>query len=266
MTTLPLYQIDAFTDRLFAGNPAAVVICDDVWPSDDIMQAIAAENNLAETAFLHRTSKENQLRFFTPTFEIDLCGHATLCTAHVVFHHLQYPEPTITFMTPLAGEITITRDNNQYVMNLPAWPLQPISNEEQARLLAALRLKNDDVIEMGKKRDYMVVLRTPQMVRDLAPDFAALKEIPTFACVTAATQDGNFVSRFFTPIDGIDEDPVTGSSHCMLVPYWAAKLGKRHFIAHQLSARGGVLTCVDLGDRVTVAGSAVTFLEGKITL
>lgn len=266
MISARMFQCDAFTTHLFAGNPGAVVVLD-TWPDEKIMQAVAAENNLAETAFIVRNGADWDIRYFTPKAEIDLCGHATLCTAHVIFHQLNHDAASITLHTHLAGDVQIARDSPaRYVMNLPSWPPGPITPDEHRELMACLKLGVRDVLATGKHRDYLVVVQNQDIVKNMKPDFVRMRDLKLFVCVTAATDDGHFVSRFFTPTDGIDEDPVTGSAHCMLVPFWTEQLGKNDFIARQLSERGGTLYCTMLGDRVQIAGDVVTFFETTLTL
>lgn len=266
MTTARMFQCDAFTNRLFGGNPGAVVVVES-WPDNATMQAIAGENNLAETAFLLRTGDDWFIRYFTPKAEIDLCGHATLCTAHVIFRHLNHTASSVTLHTHMVGDITIARDENaRYVMNLPSWPPNPITPDEHRELMACLKLGVRDVLSTGKHRDYVVVVQNEDIVKNLRPDFTRMKDLKLFVCVTAATDDHNFVSRFFTPSDGIDEDPVTGSAHCMLVPFWEAHLNRTEFVARQLSERGGTLYCQMLEDRVQIAGDVVTFFETTIPI
>jgi PhzF family phenazine biosynthesis protein len=266
MTTYIMYQCDAFTDRLFAGNPGAVMLLEQDTLTPETMQAIADENNLAETAFITRRGNDVHIRYFTPVAEIDLCGHVTLCAAHVMFHHQAWAGDTLTLHTHLAGTVSVTRDEPNYVLNFPAWPVQPIAPNEHDALIKCLGVDPARVVQTGKYRDYLVVLRDENDVATLAPNFTAMKKLGAFVCVTAPDNSGHFVSRFFTPTDGIDEDPVTGSAHCMLVPYWAARLGRRDFIARQLSKRGGTLICTHQGDRVTIAGQVVTFFEARVTL
>ncbi len=266
MTTLRMFQCDAFSDELFRGNPGAVVICDDTWLPEKTMQDIAGENNLAETSFVLNKNGDWYVRYFTPKAEIDLCGHVTMCTAHVIFKHLGFDGPKLVLHTHLAGDVTVARDGRRYVMNFPSWVPKDLLDAQRDELAACLRIDPSDILYTGKYRDFLVVLPTETAVRDLRPDFSRMKGLNDFVCVTAKSDDGHFVSRFFTPTDGIDEDPVTGSAHCMLIPYWSKQLDKSEFVARQLSERGGVLYCRDLGERVEIAGSAVTFLDGVIYL
>ncbi len=259
---ITIYQADAFTDKLFGGNSAAICPLDD-WLSDDLMQKIAVENNLAETAFFVKTDNGYKLRWFTPEYEIDLCGHATLATAHILFTELGYSQDVIHFETMKAGILTVTQDDGLYSMDFPSRP--PFAAAMPAGLMEAMG--GPHPVEVLKSRDYMLVYDTEYDVRAAAPDFALLAHVDTVGViVTAPGNNADFVSRFFAPAAGIDEDPVTGSAHCNLIPYWSARLGKKELHAYQLSARHGELWCKDLGDRVLMAGRAVTFLRGEIEI
>ncbi len=262
---LPIYQVDAFAEKLFGGNPAAICPMRE-WLPDATMQAIAAENNLAETAFfVHEGGAADYLlRWFTPTVEVDLCGHATLASAHVVFSFLQPGRERVSFRTLKAGTLTVEKNGDLLVMDFPARPAKQV--EPPAGLLAALGGKPREVL---KARDHMVVYGSAAEVAALKPDFAALGKITECwsAMATAPGENGvDFVSRFFAPRQGIDEDPATGSSHCTLAPYWAKRLGKTKLVARQLSRRVGALTCTLNGDRVAIAGRAVLYLEGEIEI
>ncbi len=259
---LPLYQVDAFTDRLFGGNPAGVVPLEE-WPSDRVLQAIAAENNLAETAFFLRRGDGYELRWFTPKVEVDLCGHATLASAYVIFRFLAPELRRVVFQTREAGTLTVTREGEALAMDFPARPAKPV--EPPAGLAAALGETPEAVLAA---RDHLAVFRDAATVRALAPDSAALERLDCFAVIATAPGDGeiDFVSRFFAPKAGIPEDPVTGSAHCTLIPYWAERLGKARLKAKQVSPRGGDLDCAIAGDRVTVAGRCVLYLEGMISV
>jgi predicted PhzF superfamily epimerase YddE/YHI9 len=259
---LPMYQVDAFTDSLFGGNPAAVCPLD-AWLPDATMQAIAAENNLAETAFFVRDGSDYALRWFTPTVEVDLCGHATLASGHVVFSFLEPKRDSVGFHTAKAGTLTVGRCGDRLVMDFPAWPAEPC--EPPAGLLAALGGTPRAVL---RARDHLVVYDTAAAIMALKPDLAALGKIESWAAIVTAPGDNgiDFVSRFFAPAQGVPEDPVTGSAHCTLVPYWAKRLGKTQFEARQLSRRGGALRCALNGDRVSIGGQAVTYLEGSISV
>ncbi|HEY1203313.1 MAG: PhzF family phenazine biosynthesis protein [Bryobacteraceae bacterium] len=257
---LPLYQIDAFTGRLFAGNPAAVCPLDQ-WLEASTMQAIAAENNLSETAFFVRRGDGYELRWFTPATEVDLCGHATLASAFVVFEFLEPAAEAVRFETR-SGELTVRRQDGLLVMDFPARPPEPCAPDPA--LAAAL---GKAPRELWETRDYLAVYESEEDVRSLAPDMKALAAVGHFAvCVTAPGREADFVSRFFAPASGVPEDPVTGSAHCALAPYWSRRLGKKDLHALQVSARGGELFCHDGGDRVRIAGQAVKYLEGFISL
>ncbi|MBP2302209.1 PhzF family phenazine biosynthesis protein [Azospirillum picis] len=259
---LPLYQVDAFTDRVFAGNPAAVVPLES-WLPDAQLQAIAAENNLSETAYLVRSGEGYELRWFTPAVEVDLCGHATLASAFVISTILEPGRAHIEFATRQAGVLTVTRDGDRYTLDFPSRPAAPAGSPDPA-LVPALGGPAPAAVLRG--RDYLVVYDSADAVRALTPDMAAVAKLDLFAvCVTAPGEGGvDFVSRFFTPAKGIPEDPVTGSAHCMLTPYWAERLGKTVLTARQVSARGGDLLCELAGDRVRIGGQAVLYLEGSI--
>lgn len=257
---LPLYQIDAFTSRLFAGNPAAVCPLEE-WLEAATMQSIAAENNLAETAFFVRRGDGYDLRWFTPAIEVDLCGHATLASAFVVFEFLDPAAQVVTFRTQ-SGELTVRRLDGRLVMDFPARP--PARCTSNPALDAAL---GSAPRELWETREYVAVYESEQDVRSLAPDMKALAALGHFAvCVTAPGHEADFVSRFFAPASGVPEDPVTGSAHCALTPYWSQRLGKKDLHAFQVSARGGELFCHDGGERVQIAGQAVKYLEGFISL
>lgn len=258
MARIPLYQIDAFTGRLFAGNPAAVCPLEE-WLSPEQMQAMAAENNLSETAFFVRGVEGYDLRWFTPKVEVDLCGHATLASAFVVFQYLEPERKEVRFHTR-SGELTVRRQGELLVMDFPA--REPVRCAVPRELAAALGAAPSEVWEA---RDYLAVYETEEQVRGLEPDMAALARVGHFAViVTAPGREADFVSRFFAPAAGVPEDPVTGSAHCTLTPYWARRLGKSRLEARQVSARGGELICEHRGERVEIAGRAVRYLEGTV--
>ncbi|HVX67824.1 MAG TPA: PhzF family phenazine biosynthesis protein [Bryobacteraceae bacterium] len=257
---IPIYQVDAFAGCLFGGNPAAVCPLEE-WPEDHVMQSIAAENNLAETAFFLRHGEPHALRWFTPALEVDLCGHATLASAFVFFEYLDRAARAVRFSTR-SGELLVRREGGLLAMDFPARP--PRQCEPDAALAAAL---GKTPCELWESRDYMAVYNSEDEVRALAPDMKALAAIGHFAViVTAPGRSSDFVSRFFAPASGVDEDPVTGSAHCTLVPFWARRLGKSELHAMQVSARGGELFCRDRGGRVEIAGRAVPYLEGVINV
>ncbi|MFV3127798.1 PhzF family phenazine biosynthesis protein [Niveispirillum sp. KHB5.9] len=258
---LPLYQVDAFTDTLFAGNPAAVVPLES-WLPDAVMQSIAAENNLAETAFFVRDADEWFIRWFTPANEIDLCGHATLASAFVIRNFINHDATEFIFRTKVAGALRVFYADDLYTLDFPTRAPQAI--DVHPDLIPALGGPQPELVQAA--RDWFVVYKDAATVRALSPDFALLNGVGRMTIVTAPGDEPgvDFVSRFFAPMDGIPEDPVTGSAHCTLIPYWAERLGKDMLEAHQVSARGGRLHCRLLGDRVHIAGRAVLYLEGTI--
>ncbi len=257
---LRLYQIDAFTEDVFGGNPAAVCPLES-WLPDATLQAVARENNLSETAFFVPDGEGYRLRWFTPVDEVDLCGHATLASAHVVFRHLRPEAGSVRFETK-SGHLTVKREADELVMDFPALPANPVPvpPDMTAGLGAA-----PEAAFAGM--DYLALFGTDAEVRALEPDFAVLARLDLRGVVvTAPGGEVDFVSRFFCPRLGVDEDPVTGSAHCMLAPFWAARLGRTSLRARQLSARGGKLGCDVVGDRVRLTGKAVQYLEGDIFL
>jgi PhzF family phenazine biosynthesis protein len=255
---IPFYQVDAFTARVFGGNPAAVCPLED-WLDDGTLQDIAAENNLSETAFFTGSGDRRQLRWFTPGCEIDLCGHATLASAFVICELLERDRREIRFETR-SGELAVSRNEGLYTLDFPARKPKRIDVSEEL-----VRALGDAPRELWSSRDYMAVYRSEDQLRALAPDFAAVARLPTFGViVTAPGNEVDFVSRFFVPAGGINEDPVTGSAHCTLVPYWAEMLGKNKLTARQVSKRGGDLWCELAGDRVYMSGNAVLFATGEI--
>jgi len=257
---VPIYQVDTFSSRLFAGNPAAVCPLDR-WMDDGLLQSIAAENNLAETAFFVEDDGRYRLRWFTPTVEVDLCGHATLATAFVILNRLTPDKDRVTFATR-SGELTVVREGNRYRMDFPSRP--PELCQPHPDLLHALGGTPEAVFAA---RDYLVVYRGEDEVAALRPDMEKLSHVDRFAViVTAPGKNDDFVSRFFAPSKGVPEDPVTGSAHCTLIPYWAKRLGKTALKARQISKRGGELWCQDRGERVSMSGGAALFLEGSIHL
>lgn len=256
---LSIYQVDAFTDRVFGGNPAAVCPLKE-WISADLMQKIAFENNLSETAFFVREGDVFGLRWFTPRVEVDLCGHATLATAHVLFNELGYDKEEINFETKV-GRLVVRKEENRLMMDFPTTHMPKVS--APPILFQALGVHPTD--ETFKTDDYMVVLEKEKLLADLNPDFKMLKEVNARGIiVTAPGDEVDFVSRFFAPQVGIDEDPVTGSAHTKLTPYWSEKLGKEEMNALQISERVGTLTVRNKGERVEILGNALTFLRGEI--
>ncbi|MEN6587924.1 MAG: PhzF family phenazine biosynthesis protein [Sulfuricella sp.] len=255
---IPLYQVDAFTDRLFSGNPAAVCPLD-AWPEDGWMQAVAAENNLSETAFLVGGSGRYGLRWFTPATEVDLCGHATLASAYVIFNFVEPELDEVTFDTR-SGELRVRRDGDWLRMDFPALPPTPCPCPED--LARGLGRQPKAVLSADK---YLAIFDTEAEIRALEPDMEMLKRLDLMGVIASAPgSDADFVSRFFAPKAGVPEDPVTGSAHCVLMPYWAERLGKSSFLARQVSRRGGEIHCALKGDRVELAGQAVLFLRGEI--
>ena len=261
MTLLPFFQVDAFAGQAFAGNPAAVMPLTE-WLRDEVMQAIAAENNLAETAFTvpsERNDADYDLRWFTPTVEVDLCGHATLASAHILMNGAN-----IRFATR-SGILAVTRDGGKLALNLPAYPVEPGT---EPGLLEALGLPADTptFLSRGGNGAAIALLIDEAAVRAIAPDFPALRTIDRLVIVTAPGNHSAIVSRVFAAYHGIDEDPVTGSAHAALVPFWAARLDRHHFSAFQASRRGGHLDCEHRGDRVILGGTCVTLIEGHFQL
>ena len=257
-----IFQIDAFTTRLFAGNPAAVMLLDDFLP-DARLQAVAAENNLAETAFLVPDGKDYRLRWFTPAVEVPLCGHATLASAAVVMERLEPGRVSVVFHSK-SGPLTVSRVPGGYVLDFPSRPSEKIPTP--TAVAQALGVTPTEVFL--NSFNYMAVLESHQSVRTLAPDLAAVARLDRGGVIVTAPGDGtyDFVSRYFAPAKGIPEDPVTGSAHCMLVPYWAQRLGKTEVRAYQASKRGGELLCRLAGERVELQGACVFYLEGEAIL
>jgi len=255
-----MYQVDAFAGQVFSGNPAAICPLE-AWLPDAQMQSIAAENNLAETAFFVPNGGGYKLRWFTPAVEVDLCGHATLASAYVILNELTPADRSVSFETK-SGALTVTREGDLYSMDFPSRP--PQECEVYPELVPALGGRPEKVLAA---RDYLVVYGSEEEVRALRPDMAALMKIDRFAVIaTAPGREADFVSRFFAPAKGVPEDPVTGSAHCTLIPYWSKRLGKQKLHAFQVSPRGGELWCEDRGERVTMSGKAVRFFEGAIFL
>ena len=261
MTLLPFFQVDAFAGQAFAGNPAAVMPLTE-WLPDDVMQSIAAENNLAETAFAVPSLADDvdyDLRWFTPTVEVDLCGHATLASAHILMGGA-----AIRFATR-SGILTVTRIQGKLALDLPAYPVEPGT---EPGLLAALGLPDDTptFLSRGGNGAAIALLADEDAVRAVAPDFPALRAIDRLVIVTAPGRHSAIASRVFAAYHGIDEDPVTGSAHAALVPFWANRLGRHHFTALQASKRSGQLDCEHRGDRVILGGTCVTMIEGHFQL
>jgi PhzF family phenazine biosynthesis protein len=258
---IPMYQVDAFAGHVFSGNPAAICPLEN-WLPDTQMQAIAAENNLAETAFFIRNGAGYKLRWFTPLVEVELCGHATLASAFVILNDLTPGERSVSFDTK-SGVLTVTREGDLYSLDFPSRPPEACDNVYPG-LVPALGGKPVTVLSA---RDYLVVYGSEDELRALRPDMSALMKVDRFAVIaTAPGREADFVSRFFAPAKGVPEDPVTGSAHCTLIPYWSKRLGRKKLHAFQVSPRGGELWCEDRGARVTISGKAVRFFEGAIFL
>lgn len=260
MNGIPIYQVDAFTGKLFSGNPAAVCPLNE-WLPDTTMQQIAAENNLSETAFVVRQSDGYAIRWFTPQVEVDLCGHATLASAWVVFNKLGHDSDLIRFHSPRSGALPVRRDGDLMTLNFPSDPVTVVEDLKlfarcfEKEPLRAFRGKTDFLLEYAKESD----------IRSLRADFTRIVRLDARGViVTAPGDEVDFVSRFFGPACGVDEDPVTGSAHTTLTPFWAARLGRNVLEARQLSARGGALRCHHLGDRTEISGTAVLYMEGVI--
>jgi len=262
MIQIPIFQVDAFTDKLFSGNPAAVCPLES-WLPDETLQKIAMENSVPETAFFVSTDAGYEIRWFTPDIEQDLCGHATLAAAHVIARHLDPALSTIRFLSK-SGELTVLIENALITLNFPS--RIPVPAAAPQVVMDAIQVKP---LEVLKSRDYLLVYDDEEIIRGLKPKQNILDRInldPGGVIVTAPGKEADFVSRFFTPQASIFEDPVTGSAHCSLIPYWSKRLRKESMVALQLSARGGKLYCKDLGERVLISGEAVTYMKGHISI
>ncbi len=257
---MTVYHVDAFTNKLFGGNPAAVCPLQQ-WLADDVMQKLAAENNLSETAFFVKDGEDFFIRWFTPEFEIDLCGHATLASAFVLFYQLNYAANVIRFNSK-SGLLEITRKDDLIELNFPSRP--PVECEIPELLLKGVSIAPVAVL---KSRDYFLVYDSEEDIRNIKPDYSYLNQLDSIGIiVTAPGRQVDFVSRFFVPNSIIGEDPVTGSAHCNLIPYWSKKLNKTAMVAKQLSAREGDLYCELHGERVTMAGNGVLYMKGEFYL
>jgi len=258
---IKFYQVDAFTDKLFGGNPAGVCPLEE-WLPEDVMQNIAFENNLAETAFFVINGEDYELRWFTPLAEVDLCGHATLAASHIIFNHLGYNREKIIFHSR-SGELIVRQKEDLLVLNFPSDNMREVEISED--IYNGIGKKP---VEMYKgKTDYMLVYETQKEIEEIVPNFSEIeKSGARGVIVTAKGEEVDFVSRFFAPLVGVNEDPVTGSAHTSLIPYWAVKLGKKELTAMQLSKRKGKLFCKLINGRVEIAGYAVTYLEGSIKI
>ena len=259
---ITLYHVDAFTSEIFKGNPAAVCPLDH-WLPDELMLKIALENSVSETAFFIPTSEGFEIRWFTPEIEMDLCGHATLATAHVIARHLHYPKEVIKLRSK-SGDLSVKVGEKLITLDFPSRKAVP--SQVPQIILDALKEQPNEIL---KARDYLLVFESEEIIRNMKPEKSLMDQInlaPGGIIVTAPGRKVDFVSRFFSTQASIFEDPVTGSAHCTLIPYWRERLGKDSMIALQLSKRGGKLVCKDLGERVNISGEAVTYLVGTITL
>jgi PhzF family phenazine biosynthesis protein len=259
-TRIRIYQVDAFSSQVFSGNPAAICPLEE-WLPDDQMQAIAGENNLSETAFFVRNGDGYGLRWFTPMVEIDLCGHATLASAFIILNDLTPSENSVRFQTK-SGTLVVTREGDLFSLDFPSRP--PAECKTPSHLVEALGGNPEAILAA---RDYLVVYGSEDEVRKLEPNMQLVSQLDKFAViVTAPGKDVDFVSRFFAPAKGVPEDPVTGSAHCTLIPYWSKRLGKKKLHAYQVSRRGGELWSEDRRERITMSAKAARFLEGTIYL
>ncbi|TLP77332.1 PhzF family phenazine biosynthesis protein [Maribacter sp. ACAM166] len=258
-----IYQIDAFTKTLFGGNPAAVCILNS-WLSDETMQNIAAENNLAETAFAVKKENHYELRWFTPEIEVDLCGHATLATAFVLYNYYGFKENTLRFISTRSGELLVQNNENRLLtMDFPTDDLNTIT--EQAAITKAIGKKPLETFK--GKTDFLLIYESQEIIESIRPNFHLLNELECRGIIVSAKgNEVDFVSRFFAPQCGIPEDPVTGSAHTTLTPYWSKKLNKTTLTAKQLSKRGGMLQCEYNGERIKISGNAVCYLIGEIEI
>ena len=258
---MKIYQVDAFTNTIFKGNPAAVCPLEK-WISEDLMQAIAEENNVSETAFFVKNNTQFELRWFTPTCEVDLCGHATLAAAHIIFTELDYKETKLDFSSK-SGILTVEKKEDWYTLNFPSEAIEEIETPQILK----------DALNITILKTYkgiwklLVLLENEDAIKNLTPNFSKLTELESRGIiVTSKGNNTDFVSRFFAPKIGINEDPVTGSAHTLLIPFWAKKLTKNNLEAIQLSKRTGYLKCIYLNERVEISGQAITFLKGKLTI
>ncbi len=257
---LEIFQVDAFTNKPFGGNPAAVVPLG-AWLGDETMQAIAAENNLSETAFFVKEGDKYHIRWFTPSVEVNLCGHATLATAFVIFEALGLEESAIKFHSNRSGALGVEKQGDKFVLDFPAYALSEIETLPELRDVEVPPLRSWET----QGNMLMMLLRSQEEVRSLEPDMHKVAQLPyDEVIITARGDDCDFVSRMFAPRIGIPEDPVTGAIHCSLIPYWAGELGKDKMFARQVSKRGGELFCELAGDRVRIGGQAVLYMKGEI--
>jgi PhzF family phenazine biosynthesis protein len=261
---MTLYQIDAFTDKLFSGNPAAVIPLQK-WIDDELMQNIAMENNLSETVFFvpsDLTDADFEIRWFTPELEINLCGHATLASAFVIFNYLHFARTEIKFSSQ-SGILSVTKNGELIEMNFPSWTPER-SNESAEIFQRALGV--NEIVGIYKNRDLLIELSNEDAVKNCAPDFSLIRKSGYKIIITARGNSVDFVSRFFAPTAGIDEDPVTGSAHSQLIPFWSKKLDKKNMTALQLSKRGGKIYCEQKEDRVIMAGNCIFYMKGEIEI
>ncbi len=255
-----IYQVDAFAGQLFSGNPAAVCPLEQ-WLSDDLMQKIAMENNLAETAFYVKQGASYQIRWFTPTVEVDLCGHATLAAAYVLFEHEKYAGDNIQFVSPRSGILAVSRQGDLLALNFPTDQFAPILLSDE--LMAGFDA--NPVAAFKGKTDFMLVFESESQIKNLKPNLEKIAQLPGRGVIVTAKGDQvDFVSRFFAPQSGINEDPVTGSAYTTLTPYWSKRLEKNDLTAIQLSKRQGYVTCKYLNDRVEIGGQCVLYMTGEI--
>ena len=258
---LELFQVDSFTNKIFEGNPAGVIFSE--FLPNEVMQKIALENNLSETAFVYEEGNDYRIKWFSPLMEIDLCGHATLAAAHIYFTEINRDADSITFISSKNGSLEVTRKNNYLYLNFPVDQYAPISIDDDL-----INMIGETPIEAFKGRDdIMCIFEDESIIYNIEPNKSLLKLFPVRGLIVSAKSlDYDFVSRCFFPITGVDEDPVTGSAHTTLTPYWSKQLGKNSLLAKQVSSRGGELKCVLEGDRVIIGGEAVTYLNGFITI
>lgn len=274
---MTLYQLDAFTDKLFRGNPAAVIPLEE-WIDDSLMQKIALENNLSETVFFVPIKKGQKvssygedskevladfsIRWFTPAVEINLCGHATLASAYVLFNILDFDKEEIKFSSQ-SGVLKVTKEGDIIFLNFPSWKPEILNDYDP---LLAQALGNPEIVGVYKKRDLLVEMMDEDAVKKCMPDFTLLKKIGDKVIITAPGKKVDFVSRFFAPTAGVDEDPATGSAHSQLIPFWSEKLNKQKMTSLQLSSRGAKFLCEQIGDRVKMGGHCVFYMKGEISI
>ena len=262
MTKIPFFQVDAFTDKQFKGNPAAVCILNE-WLTESIMQSIASENNLAETAFIVTRTDHFEIRWFTPKVEVDLCGHATLASAFVIYNYLGYDKHQVVFLSRHSGQLNVTRQNDTFFLDFPT---DIISRSNDTEIITKCLGEKPTELFRGKS-DYIALLDSELKVKHLNVDIPTVSKLKARGLiVTSQGDEVDFVSRFFAPQSGIDEDPVTGSAHTSLIPIWSARLNKTKMTARQLSLRGGQLVCENMGNRSIIGGKATLFIKGEIYL